>query len=166
MWHQCGCNTSRRGKCVFSLFDLYILNYSFHRYSYLIAPPEYFAESGLFPQYIPGQPEKEWKTMSAGEAVWFPADSVCHRGVPSKALAIMEAAEASKTRGKRSTTAAAVTRSPPTRKLLFWFSWDKDFLPSTLVPDLDFQLNPWTVYSMTHSNFTKSLVSIFNFVSF
>ena len=79
--------------------------------------------------------------VEEGDAIWFPADKVCHRGVPSNF------------QGSSSASAQQ-------RRLLFWFSWEKDSLPSTLEPDINFQLNPWTVHSLVCNDFERNLVSL------
>lgn len=154
----------------FYYFILYLL--TLPRYSYLLAPPEYLQESGMFSYYAPPSSpvlgyENQLMKMNAGEAIWFPADSVCHRGVPSKTVAYLEA-EASKASGKkRASTANATMKNPPPRKLLFWFSWEKDLLPPNHTPDIDFQMNPWTVYSVVNENLNSLVyISYFNFFIF
>ena len=52
------------------------------------------------------------------------------------------------------------SRNQQKRRLLFWFSWDSTVLPAKLKPDIDFQLNPWTLYSLVHPNFDVDLVSV------
>ena len=55
---------------------------------------------------------------------------------------------------------AAAERNQQKRRLLFRSSWDSKVLPAKLKPDIDFQLNPWTLYSLVHPNFNINLVSV------
>jgi len=55
---------------------------------------------------------------------------------------------------------AAAERNQQKRRLLFRSSWDSKVLPAKLKPDIDFQLNPWTLYSLVHPNFDVDLVSV------
>jgi hypothetical protein len=120
------------------------------RYSFLLASPEYLETSGLFK--FTGTTEQ----MGAGDAIWFPGDSVCHRGVPSQQQQQQDATPSSSS----SSRSGGSSRNRQKRRLLFWFSWDSTVLPAKLKPDIDFQLNPWTLYSLVHPNFDVDLVSV------
>ena len=52
------------------------------------------------------------------------------------------------------------------RRILFWFSWDSKNIPKSIVPDVDFQLNPWTLFALTHPDFEDTLVSALFFIVF
>lgn len=111
---------------------------SFHRYGYLMATPNYFTDSGCF------QISKKDSYTNAGDAIWFRGDMYCHRGLPAQ-------------KGKFGDS----------RRVIFWYSWETGKLPKIAVPDVDFQLNPWTVYSLVNPHFDESLVSFpFIFVLF
>lgn len=122
------------------LFPFYFTECVFflQRYSWLLCSPEYLEESGLFHITQP-------RSASAGECAWFLADSTCHRGVPPSEKAL----EANKE-----------------RRILFWFSWETQSFPEHIVPDVDFQLNPWTICQILRRRFTESLVGLFLSFSF
>ena len=90
--------------------------------------------------------------MTAGDGVWFLGDTACHRGKPSL---VVENTSTTRTSYQKETFLD--------RKLLFWYSWEKAALPSHLKPDIDFQLNPWTIYSVVNPDFSNDLVSSFLF---
>jgi hypothetical protein len=46
------------------------------------------------------------------------------------------------------------------RRVLFWFSWDANKLSRQFIPDVNFQLNPWTIYSIVYPNFEETLVRV------
>ena len=74
--------------------------------------------------------------VSPGDIVYFLADQVCHRAPPPSVGG--------------------------TRRVVFWFSWE-DTGEECSVPDVDFQLNPWTLYQLIHSpnDFQNHYVSTF-----
>ena len=46
---------------------------------------------------------------------------------------------------------STATTSPAERRVVFWFSWDGS-IPSFMetLPEVDFQLNPWTLHHLLH----------------
>ena len=73
--------------------------------------------------------------VSPGDIVYFLADQVCHRAPPPSVGG--------------------------TRRVVFWFSWEATGEECS-VPDVDFQLNPWTLYQLTFPKwFSKSLCKYF-----
>jgi len=88
--------------------------------------------------------------MFEGDGIWFAGDTVCHRGMPSSV-------------GSSSSSSSSRSETPTfhDRRLLFWYSWEEKKLPHNLIPDIDFQLNPWTVFGMVHEDFSTTLVSSF-----
>ena len=134
--------------------------------------PEYFHNSGLFRVSDP-------KTkVKAGDALYFLADKVCHRAPPFPQVELEQ--PKSRKGGRQSSS------YPPSddedghyhfihgldgkRRVLFWFSWDAAVSSqqgSPNEPDLDFQLNPWTLHHLLHigNNYENDLVICF-FISF
>lgn len=100
-----------------------------------MASPSYFEASSLFRISPPAIP------VEAGDAVFFPADRVCHRAPPLQ-LTKKAAAE---------------------RMLVFWFSWDGS---QENQPDVDFQLNPWTLHHLVHSGDSNYLQNKVSFLFF
>ena len=117
-----------------------------------------------------------------GDAVFFLAHLVCHRGMPTTVLdspSSPSSPSSSSSSSFPSPSASNPTRPPsPLRKgkisderrVLFWFSWDKEVLQEK-VPDVDFQLNPWTLYSLINPppieyDVVRVFLFIFSFLSF
>lgn len=103
----------------------------FCRFSFLLAGPQYFESSGLF------KVSDCTHRVNAGDALYFLADSVCHRAPPPNSI-------------------------KKDRRLVFWFSWDAVDLPDS-EPDVDFQLNSWTLHHLLSRNikYEDSLVCFF-----
>ena len=93
-------------------------------------------------------------TVAAGDALFFPADKVCHRAPPLH-LESLPAVKGSRKGG-------GVTPSGE-RLLVFWFSWEASV---DNVPDVDFQLNPWTLHHLTHDGESSYLHNKVSFLSF
>lgn len=88
-----------------------------------------------------------------GDVVWFPSNFTCHRGLPSTET-ISSSSSGHNAQLKR-------------RRLIFWFSWSEKVLQGH-VPEVDFQLNPWTLYSLLHEKLesdTVCLVQIYLYIS-
>jgi len=100
--------------------------------------------------------------VNAGDAVYFPADKVCHRAPPLHHHDLLSG-------GKRRRSQGAGV-DVPDRLLLFWFSWDEEaaaVASAVNIPDVDFQLNPWTLHHLLHASEYNYLHSkVFSFLFF
>jgi hypothetical protein len=117
------------------------------RFYYLLATPEYFQNSGCFRVSNPRTKVK------AGDALYFLADKVCHRAppphhVPKKG---MNKCQSSSSPLQEDGLSQFLHGEDGKRRVLFWFSWDDAVSAnqqSLNQPDLDFQLNPWTLHHL------------------
>jgi hypothetical protein len=145
------------------MFSFFSLSCSI-RFSYLLASPDYFQKSGLF------RISDSRTKVKAGDSLYFYADQVCHRAPPPNLQEVQHQQHQQhqpptrRKGGGQSSSSSSSSSSHPSegfedhlselvgkRKVLFWFSWDEalaDSKQSINQPDLDFQLNPWTLHGL------------------
>lgn len=101
----------------------------------------------------------EGHRVAGGDGVYFLADSVCHRAPPPSPLT---------TSSSTTKRGAQQQQQLKERRLLFWFSWDAvHHRHGESTPDVDFQLNPWTLHHLLYKSSIKyenSVVSIPHFL--
>lgn len=97
--------------------------------------------------------------MKAGHALYFLADKVCHRAPPPQLQGVGVQQPNRRRQGRQSSSQLLeedglsnyVHGLDGKRRVLFWFSWDDAVArdqQSTNEPELDFQLNPWTLHHL------------------